>query len=393
MLNKMSVSQDVTTISSIIYKYVKIVTIMKKVRRNLRNILHEKPLQHASKELVLEDFKHTSNETVIPKGSIFNSGDEDGDVLMDLSFKPPSKNQESKDISNDLDYQGKPKKQKRDLCYFQMPLDFDITSIQKFLGLHEQKDRRDVVFLSLSLRTSKSHLETFDDYATTQDGNFERITEFAMSTLDTRDLFKATSRSEPMKRLIKTEYYIVDEFSNGRPQSHGEEQKSVFADAKHITARRAKFTLLKAFKIRDEFGSITDGKARFRDVVFVGCSPQFDRQILVNNCYELWNGGRTTHSVDLLPLTRWLHGNSKYLDKLPLTERFSLDAVLGELLGCEKEVLNTGDKAAYTLLAMLQLAIQSHTKYGMFQGGTIIMDVALMVLVSNELKSRRIREY
>jgi len=374
----MAISLDVTFKEYKRYSSRKIPAVMKKLRRNLHNLLQKKPSQRTSNGAKCEDFESKRISPTIPRGGIFNSGDEDGDVLMDLDFQNRSKNQ------------GLTEEKRHNLCYFQKPLGHDITTLQKILGLRDQKYKRDVVFISLALKTSKTNMEELEEgSATIHAGSLGKVTEFAISTLDTRDLFKATSRNEQIGHLIKTDYYIIDDFSTGRPQPHVEEQKCGFADAKHITARRARFTLSKAFKIRDEFGIICDGRSRYRDVVFVGCSPQFERQILIDNGIVMWNGGRMMYKFDLLPLTRWLYGHSEYLDKLPLMERFSLDAVLGELLGCEEKMGNAGDMAAYTLLAMLQLAINSNRPRYKIQAGPVMANIALMELARNESRQRK----
>ena len=357
------------------------ISIMKKVRQRLHNLLHESFSRRIPKNTNCAEVKLKNEELTISKGSTLNSGDEDRDVLMDLTFQKPSKKSKSKRTLVRADLQNQNEERKPGLCYFQMPLESDVVALQRHLGLRVQRCKRDVVFLSLSLKTSKPQPESPGDESTpTSAEESERITEFAISTLDTRNLSRAISRDEPMERLLRTEYYIVDGFPNGHPQVHGEEHKCAFASAKHITARRAKFILFQAFKIRDEFANIPDGKTRYRDVVFVGCSPQFDRQILIDNGYELWKSGKTAYSLDLLPLTRWLYGHSEYLEKLPLMERFSLDAIMGEL-GFKESVRNAGDQAAYTLLAMLQLAIRSYGKRVAVEAGTVMVNTALMELV------------
>ena len=344
--------------------------IMKNIKQNLRILLHGRLSRRTSKKS--KSRKSTINNEAPDsyKESICNSKDEERDVLNDLCFQKASKRREPS------------------LCYFQRPLDLDILTLQKLLGLRDQDTKQDVSFLAISLKTLQLLPDELDAGKPTAARG--KIVEFAISTLDTRDLFKTISRNENMSSLIKTEYYIIDNFSTGRPQHRGREQECAFANPKHITARRVKFILTKAFKIRDGFATIADGETRYRDVVFVGCSPQFDRQTLVDNGYELWNGGRTKYSIDLLPLTRWMYGYSEYLNNIPLRERFSLDSVLSELLVCKGNPVNTGDMAAYMILAMLQLAIKSYEKLCSVQAGKKLVNSALKELVMNELSLQKV---
>lgn len=224
---------------------------------------------------------------------------------------------------------------------------------ERFLHLRRDSDRLDPLLVSLNLEVSeRQRLKALSS------NHAPVIREYGVAILDPREIRGCTDK-KGLRRLITTQHYQRD--LAGKPDPTAPPIGGcAFSHTNTVIESNFASVITSSLRVKD--AKVTDGSTRFRNLAIVGHSLDGDLRILQQRGIDIGSIAPRVVFLDTHQMARAVLGpKSTRLGRHAPVNNFSLSAVLTELgfPHTADELHNAGNKATYTLFALLGLAVTS----------------------------------